>query len=245
MASLIDYILDLFWNEDAARAFVASPEQVMSDAGLAGVSAEQVSSVAATAVPGLVLDSGDPMAGLQQAVSSQFGFASPSFTANDGGFVDGGGNVGLGGGAEAGAWMGAGAGLSESAGFGGEAGGGGRVDGGADAGGDIHAGGDTHAFEELRLLSQLHSRPTTFNDDELVSLRRIIGGSGTDTASRLGLSAEASDDGPRAAFAAAQRWRRRAEHPLNDPFTTRACRAAVRSAEAIVAECQVAQTLRG
>ncbi len=40
-------------------------------------------------------------------------------------------------------------------------------------------------------------------------------------------------DGPRAAFAAAQRWRRRAEHPLNDPFTARACRAAVRSAEAI------------
>ena len=28
----------------------------------------------------------------------------------------------------------------------------------------------------------------------------------------------------------------RAEHPLNDPFTTRACRAAVRSAEAMVAE---------
>lgn len=104
---------------------------------------------------------------------------------------------------------------------------------------------DTHAFEELRLLSQLPSRPTTLNDDEMASLRRIIGGSGTDTASRLGLSAEARYDGPRAAFAAAQRWRRRAEHPLNDPFTTRACRAAVRSAEAIVAEYQGAQTLRG
>lgn len=95
---------------------------------------------------------------------------------------------------------------------------------------------DTHAFEELRLLSQLRSRPTTLNDDEMASLRRIIGGSGTDTASRLGLTADAPYDGPRAAFAAAQRWRRRAEHPLNDPFTTRACRAAVRSAEAMVAE---------
>lgn len=92
---------------------------------------------------------------------------------------------------------------------------------------------DTHAFEELRLLSQLRSRPTTLTDDEIASLRRIIGGSGTDAASRLGLTAP--DDGPRAAFAAAQRWRRRAEHPLNDPFTTRACRAAVRSAEALVA----------
>jgi hypothetical protein len=95
---------------------------------------------------------------------------------------------------------------------------------------------DTHAFEELRLLSQLRSRPTTLNSDEMASLRRIIGGSGTDAASRLGLTAEAPYDGPRAAFAAAQRWRRRAEHPLNDPFTTRACRAAVRSAEAIVAQ---------
>lgn len=99
---------------------------------------------------------------------------------------------------------------------------------------------DTHAFEELRLLSQLHSRTTTLNEDEVVSLRRIIGGSGTNPASRLGLKPEdlhtGAPEGPRAAFAAAQRWRRRAEHPLNDPFTTRACRAAVRSAEAMVAD---------
>ncbi|MEZ0349188.1 isoniazid-induced dynamin-like GTPase IniC [Mycobacterium sp. pR1184] len=97
---------------------------------------------------------------------------------------------------------------------------------------------DTHAFEELRLLSQLSSRPTSLNDEELASLRRIIGGSGTRPASRLGLDPENTDpgEGPRAAFAAAQRWRRRAEHPLNDPFTTKACRAAVRSAEAMVAE---------
>ncbi|WP_053854683.1 dynamin-like GTPase family protein [Mycolicibacterium mucogenicum] len=95
---------------------------------------------------------------------------------------------------------------------------------------------DTHAFEELRLLGQLRSRPTTLNDDEMASLRRIIGGSGTDAASRLGLSNDAPYDGPRAAFAAVQRWRRRADHPLNDPFTARACRAAVRSAEALVAD---------
>src|SRR5277367_1740085 len=97
---------------------------------------------------------------------------------------------------------------------------------------------DTHSFEELRLLSQLHSRPTTLNEDEIASLRRIVGGSGTNPASRLGLNPDDPDpdEGPRAAFAAAQRWRRRAEHPLNDPFTTRACRAAVRSAEAMVAD---------
>ena len=78
------------------------------------------------------------------------------------------------------------------------------------------------------------------NGDEIVSLRRIIGGSGTVAANRLGLNPEDFNadphEGPRAAFAAAQRWRRRADHPLNDPFTTRACRAAVRSAEAMVAD---------
>src|ERR1700754_1837812 len=99
---------------------------------------------------------------------------------------------------------------------------------------------DTNAFEELRLLSQLSSRPTTLNPEEIASLRRIIGGSGTRAASRLGLDPQSANadsrEGPRAAFAAAQRWRRRAEHPLNDPFTTKACRAAVRSAEAMVAD---------
>src|SRR6201988_3172240 len=95
---------------------------------------------------------------------------------------------------------------------------------------------DTPPFEELRLLSQMLSRPTTLNEDEIASLRRIIGGSGTDAASRLGLQPDAPYDGPRAAFAAAQRWGGGGGHPLNDPFTTRACRAAVRSAEALVAE---------
>lgn len=95
---------------------------------------------------------------------------------------------------------------------------------------------DTHAFEELRLLGRLRSAPTTLNDDEMASLRRILGGSGTAADSRLGLDAGAADDGPRAAFAAAQRWRRRAEHPLNDPFTTRACHAAARSADALVVQ---------
>ncbi|MCI4673754.1 IniB N-terminal domain-containing protein [Candidatus Mycolicibacterium alkanivorans] len=82
MLTIIDWILDLFRNEAAARAFVAAPEQSLRDAGLAGVSAAQLSSVAATAVPGLVLGGGDPIVGLQRAVSNQYGFApayAPSF----------------------------------------------------------------------------------------------------------------------------------------------------------------------
>jgi hypothetical protein len=73
--NLIDWILDLFRNEDVARSFVAAPEQTLRDAGLAGVSAGQLASVATTAVPGLVLGGGDPIVGLQRAVSNQYGFA--------------------------------------------------------------------------------------------------------------------------------------------------------------------------
>ena len=47
----------------------------MRDAGISGATAAQLSSVAATAVPGLVLGDGDPIAGLQRAVSNQYGFA--------------------------------------------------------------------------------------------------------------------------------------------------------------------------
>ena len=75
MLTLLDWILDLFRNESAARAFVAAPEQTMRDAGFAGVSAAQVSTLAATAVPGLVLGGGDPVVGLQRAVSNHYGFA--------------------------------------------------------------------------------------------------------------------------------------------------------------------------
>lgn len=75
MLTLLDFILDLFRNEDAARAFVNAPDQTIRDAGFAGVSAAQVSTVAATAVPGLVLGGGDPIVGLQRAVSNNYGFA--------------------------------------------------------------------------------------------------------------------------------------------------------------------------
>jgi hypothetical protein len=78
MTNLIDYILDLFRSESAAQAFVAAPEQAMRDAGLAGVTAAQVSAVAATAVPGLALGNGDPIVGLQRAVSNNYGF-SPAY----------------------------------------------------------------------------------------------------------------------------------------------------------------------
>lgn len=79
MINLIDYILDLFRDENHAQAFVADPEQAMADAGLSDVSSAQLQSVAATAIPSMALGgSGDPVTDLQQAVSNHYGF-EPTF----------------------------------------------------------------------------------------------------------------------------------------------------------------------
>ena len=75
MINLIDYILDLFRDENHAQAFIANPDRALADAGLSTVSSAQLQSVAATAVPSLALGgSGDPVTDLQQAVSSYHGF---------------------------------------------------------------------------------------------------------------------------------------------------------------------------
>jgi hypothetical protein len=75
MINLIDYILDLFRDESHAQAFVANPDRAFADAGLSTVSSAQLQSVAATAIPSLAMGgSGDPVADLQQAVSSHYGF---------------------------------------------------------------------------------------------------------------------------------------------------------------------------
>src|SRR6186713_2168342 len=72
--NLIDFILDLFRNESAAQAYVADPVASLADAGLSNVSPAQLQSAAAS-IPGLALGGGDPISGLQQAVSNQYGFA--------------------------------------------------------------------------------------------------------------------------------------------------------------------------
>jgi hypothetical protein len=79
MINLLDYILDLFRDENHAQAFVADPDQALADAGLSTVSSAQLQSVAATAIPSMALGgSGDPVTDLQQAVSSHYGF-EPSY----------------------------------------------------------------------------------------------------------------------------------------------------------------------
>ncbi len=73
----------------------------MTNAGLINVSPAEVSSAVASAVPGVLVSSDDPISGLQQAVADQHGFAMPtsdagvvsSFIAQDAGPVIG--NAGL------------------------------------------------------------------------------------------------------------------------------------------------------
>lgn len=85
MDRLIQYILDLFANPDAARAFVAGPGQAMTDAGLINVAPEEFSSAVASALPGLPLGAGDPIGGLQQVLTDQYGFA-PGYGGYDQGY---------------------------------------------------------------------------------------------------------------------------------------------------------------
>src|SRR5258708_30286616 len=85
MDSLIQYILDLFTNPDAARAFVSGPGQAMTDAGLVNVAPDEFSSAVANALPGLPLGAGDPIGGLQQVLTDQYGFA-PGYGGYDQGY---------------------------------------------------------------------------------------------------------------------------------------------------------------
>lgn len=97
---------------------------------------------------------------------------------------------------------------------------------------------DVHGFQELRMLGRLRSTEVALDDDELAELQRLIGGFGIGTAHRLGLSDADDVEKQRAvALAAVRKWRARAEHPLLDQFTARACLVAARSAEGVLATC--------
>ncbi|MYR05497.1 Isoniazid-inducible protein iniC [Gordonia sp. SID5947] len=101
--------------------------------------------------------------------------------------------------------------------------------------------GDVHGFEEVRLLGLLRSRRSTLTESEALDATRLIGGYGTSADDRLGLDPfETMTSGRSRALGAVQRWRARADHPLNDAFTTRVCKAAARSAEGICAEMDTA-----
>jgi Dynamin family len=94
-----------------------------------------------------------------------------------------------------------------------------------------------HPFNELRVLSALRAGWVTGRPDVLAELERLIGGTGTAAALRLGLPEDAAPDQLRAAtLAALSRWQRRAENPITGYELAMASRVAVRSCEGILAE---------
>ncbi|MFD1815439.1 dynamin family protein [Rhodococcus gannanensis] len=112
---------------------------------------------------------------------------------------------------------------------------------GADAGRVLNsvkqALSDGHGFQEIRLLGRLRSTPVTLDDDDTRLLQRIVGGQGVAATQRLGLDPDAGASQQRdLALGAVRYWRARAEHPLVDGFTARACAVAARSAEGVLAD---------
>src|ERR687894_1825889 len=94
----------------------------------------------------------------------------------------------------------------------------------------------THEFEEVRLLDAVRSGVVELSPDRLAELDQLLGGSGHDAASRLGLEGvEDADQLRKAALAALSRWQRVAEHPLSSRPAQLAARTATRTLEGLLA----------
>jgi hypothetical protein len=98
---------------------------------------------------------------------------------------------------------------------------------------EITAG--AHEFQEIRLLSDLRSGGIPLKPERHQQLDRLLGGSGHDPASRLGLLPEASAGEVRqAAIAALSSWQSFAEHPLTSRSGQLAARAVTRTLEGLL-----------
>jgi hypothetical protein len=94
-----------------------------------------------------------------------------------------------------------------------------------------------HDFDEVRLLSSVRSGGVDLRDGELGRLDRLMGGSGHDAYSRLGLPIGSSDDEVRrAATSELAFWRGIAEHPLSRRSAQIAARTATRTVEGLIAD---------
>jgi hypothetical protein len=99
---------------------------------------------------------------------------------------------------------------------------------------EITAG--AHELVEVRLLFDLRAGTVSLPEERAVPLDRLLGGSGHDATSRLGLSPDATAaDINAAAFAALADWHAVAEHPLSRRAVQIAARTAIRTIEGLVA----------
>jgi hypothetical protein len=92
-----------------------------------------------------------------------------------------------------------------------------------------------HEFQEIRVLSDLRSGGIPLKPERQEQLDRLLGGSGHDPASRLGLPPEAGAEEVRqAAVAALAGWQAFAEHPLTTRAGQLAARTATRTLEGLL-----------
>lgn len=103
----------------------------------------------------------------------------------------------------------------------------------------------THELRELSLLAGLRTSTGVLPASDIPEAERIVGGSGTDALTRLGLPETA--DGPDMAARVEEllaRWRTLGESPLATRATAEACRTVVRSIEGVASELAARGKLR-
>ena len=93
-----------------------------------------------------------------------------------------------------------------------------------------------HEFEEVRILLGLRGGEISLAPDREAELDLLMGGSGHEPSSRLGLAEDASpEEVRRVALAALGRWQAVERHPLSSRATQIAARAATRTIEGLLA----------
>jgi hypothetical protein len=102
-----------------------------------------------------------------------------------------------------------------------------------------------HEFEEVRLLDRLRTDVLELPEDQGAELDRLLGGSGHDPASRLGLPEDpGAGEITAAALELLGRWQLRAEDPLSSRPVRIAARGASRTLEGILSQPDPAGVLQ-
>jgi hypothetical protein len=92
-----------------------------------------------------------------------------------------------------------------------------------------------HEFAEIQLIDSIRLGTVLFTSDEAQVAERLLGASGVDTTTRLGLPPGAGRDAVRQALGdQLLRWQRRAEHPASPRDVRDAARVLVRTCEGIL-----------
>lgn len=96
---------------------------------------------------------------------------------------------------------------------------------------------NSHDLRELGLLAELRTGSAALSPDDAADAERIVGGSGTSAAARLGLdSTMTSAEGRERIDALLGHWHAISQSPIGDRATTELCRVVTRSIEGVASE---------